>query len=785
MISNANAHPVRFRRLFRLLLSLSVLGSMLLINVPAVRAEDVGGPIDTDTTWTLAGSPYIVTSPVLVMEGVTLTIQPGVVVKFNSHKALQIDGELIAVGTSGSPIKFTSNVGTAPGDWDYIVFTESSVDAVYDIGTGVYQSGSTLQYVIIEYAGGASVDNNGALRLNAAAPYITHSTIRNNASTGIMGFNYGGTLTLKTTHNTMTNNAGTGIYVLETAYVEITDSTIASNLDGGIRVEGWQTTSLISRNVIRGNTKVLGYGDGSAILVSHATSTISDNVITENAIAGCSTCWDSAVLAAVWGCHVTIRNNLVAYNLIGGIFGGGESPVIVENIFIHNQGIAFNIEVAGTATISHNIISDNTTGLLEVGAFRLRQANANISYNSILRNTALDNAAFVYGGPDEGSTISANTMMGNVNQSAPGNLRAISIQGHPTFNDNNIYNNTGYALSNLSPQGTANLNAESNWWGTSSNPAIQALIHDWFDDPTVGIVDYSPYRGAPNLDAPVSPPTGLNVTSGLTSLGLSWAANPESDVTGYKVYYDTDGKYPYTGTGAAQGASPIDVGNVLSYTLTGLPVGKYYLSVTAYDASADGTHDQTDGNESWFAVDEPGMIGEAPQAEFSATPTSGVAPLLVNFTNESTGLYDTCAWDFGDGGTSSSCVNPTHTYTTAGVVTVTLTVDGDLGPNTRTRASYISVYTPVHAGFTGLPTSGVAPLEVSFTNQSSGDYDTCAWDFGDGGSSSSCVNPAHTYTKGGVYTVTLTVNGPGGNDLLIKPDLIKVDYVLFLPLVLR
>jgi PKD repeat protein len=179
------------------------------------------------------------------------------------------------------------------------------------------------------------------------------------------------------------------------------------------------------------------------------------------------------------------------------------------------------------------------------------------------------------------------------------------------------------------------------------------------------------------------------------------------------------------------------------------------------------------------------MIEEAPQAEFSATPTSGVAPLLVNFTNASTGLYDTCAWDFGDGGTSSSCVNPTHTYTTPGVVTVTLTVDGDLGPNTRTRSSYISVYTPVQAGFTGLPTSGVTPLEVSFTNQSTGDYDTCAWNFGDGGSSSICVNPTHTYTKGGLYTVTLTVNGPGGNDVLIKPDLIKVNYALFLPLILR
>ena len=687
------AHPAKLKRLLQLLVSLSLLGTMFFVNVPAAHAEDVGGPIFDNTTWTLAGSPYIVISPVLVMEGVTLTIEPGVVVKFNSHKALQVDGELHAVGTSGSPITFTSNVGTTPGDWDYIVFSDTSVDAVYDVG-GNYQSGSILQYVIIEYAGGASVDNNGALRLNSAAPFITHCTIRNNASAAIIGFNYSNAHMFKATFNTIMNNAGAGISVDGiNPSAEITDSTISGNikspssLGGGISVTG-VATSLISRNVIQDNTRDWS---GSGLYIRYSgPSTISDNLISGNATADCTTCWDHSAIFVESG-ETTINNNLIAYNLVGGIvIYGTYLSIVVENIVIHNQGIALNAAWGESWTISHNIFSDNTIGI-DAGAVNIDFCSVNMSYNSILRNTAPDNAALDYAGYDEGSNISANTIIGNIDQSAPGNLNAVSITGHPLFNDNNIYNNTGYALNFRSAQGTANLNAENNWWGTSSSSAIQALIHDWFDDSTYSIVDFSPYRSVHNLDAPVSPPTGLNVTPGLTSLGLSWAANPESDVIGYKIYYDTDGKYPYTGTGADQGASPINVGNVLNFSLTGLPVGVYHVSVTAYDTAADGTKDQTDGNESWFAVDATGMVGQAPQAEFSATPTSGIVPLLVNFTNESTGLYDTCEWDFGDGSTSTSCSNPSHTYTMAGVFTVTLTVDGPSGEDVLSKPGYITV----------------------------------------------------------------------------------------------
>jgi len=68
------------------------------------------------------------------------------------------------------------------------------------------------------------------------------------------------------------------------------------------------------------------------------------------------------------------------------------------------------------------------------------------------------------------------------------------------------------------------------------------------------------------------------------SVTLQWDANSEPDFAGYKIYYDTDSGALYSGTGAVEGNSPIDVGNVTEYTLTGLADDEvYFFVVTAYD----------------------------------------------------------------------------------------------------------------------------------------------------------------------------------------------------------
>jgi PKD repeat protein len=164
----------------------------------------------------------------------------------------------------------------------------------------------------------------------------------------------------------------------------------------------------------------------------------------------------------------------------------------------------------------------------------------------------------------------------------------------------------------------------------------------------------------------------------------------------------------------------------------------------------------------------------APVAAFTGSPTSGTAPLTVTFTDQSSGAPTSWSWTFGDGGTSSQ-QNPSHTYTSTGSYTVTLTATNSAGSDGETKTNYIVVNAcsaPV-ANFVGSPTSGGAPLTVSFTDQSTNSPTSWSWTFGDGGTSTT-KNPSHVYASEGSYTVTLTATNGCGSDGETKTNYITV-----------
>jgi len=86
---------------------------------------------------------------------------------------------------------------------------------------------------------------------------------------------------------------------------------------------------------------------------------------------------------------------------------------------------------------------------------------------------------------------------------------------------------------------------------------------------------------------------------------------------------------------------------------------------------------------------------------------------------------------------------------------------GAKGTCTCTQPGLITVYAAPKAHFSAVPRSGDAPLQVNFTNESSGIVTSWLWNFGDGITSTD-PNPTHTYDSPRTYKAKLTVYGPGG-----------------------
>lgn len=232
---------------------------------------------------------------------------------------------------------------------------------------------------------------------------------------------------------------------------------------------------------------------------------------------------------------------------------------------------------------------------------------------------------------------------------------------------------------------------------------------------------------------------------------LAWDPNQEPDLAGYKLYY---------GTSSGSYQQSLNVGNLTQYSLGGLQDGvTYFFAVTAYD---------TEGNESGYSNEVSARVNLPPQASASSSVNSGRAPLAVDFQGSGTdqdGTIVSYSWDFGDGA-ASSLQNPSHTFTSAGNFTARLTVSDNDGA-TATASVQITVAAPNQppsANLTAIPTSGHAPLTVSFVgsgNDPDGAITEYSWIFGDGLGSTQ-QSPSHTYTTAGTYTATLTVRDEAG-----------------------
>ena len=293
----------QFRAYFILLtLIFGIFSFANMILFPRVKATYVEGYITLDTTWTLFDSPFIISNEIIVCSNATLTIEPGVEVRFGGFFNITVEGKLIAEGKENKMIRFTSNaLEPEAGAWGTIRFNSAQE--------------SSLLNCIIEYGlNGITVENG---RVN-----IQESNIRYNSENGVK--------------------------ILD-GYVDIENCEVLNNTMSGISVSGNSQVSIYN-NLISGN------GDG-IILNGVLTSKVS---ITQNQI---SFNRHSGILCEADAySNTVIVNNTVFQNYYGFCISSDAVTNITGNYILNNHvGVMYE---SGMGHIAHfNNIIDNDLGM--------------------------------------------------------------------------------------------------------------------------------------------------------------------------------------------------------------------------------------------------------------------------------------------------------------------------------------------------------------------------------------------------------------------------------------
>lgn len=419
----------------------------------------VGGIISQDTTWATSGGPYTLANDTFVNQGVTLTIQPGVIVNLRSHD-LGVNGTLVAIGTSNNPVQFNSGA---------LSFTPDCNGYNKQTGSGCIIENGILNATTLSCDNITKINQcTITAHVNGASGIISFSDINGEVSGDVISSS---TIIGDVSANTILNN---NIFGDVTPFASVQNN----NITGSLNLLG---NCIVSNNFIQGN-----------ITISSGTSTVSSNTITSM-----DTAINIAPSSSVGPIETTIKNNEIIASQIGidmksdlnpTLYGWSSRATILLNIIsgCSTAGILVNLGDAqapnpsgngNKATIMENVISNNTYGI---------KANP----SSIIQgNLIINNQYGALGG-----IITENTVVNN----------SYGVLG-TNCSYNNILNSSKYnfALGEFGVYSlTGNADATNNWWGTNDTQAINQTIYDNKNDSTLGNVTYEPFLTSPNSAAP-------------------------------------------------------------------------------------------------------------------------------------------------------------------------------------------------------------------------------------------------------------------------------------------
>ena len=256
-----------------------VLSSFIIVYriIPCARATYVEGVIAQDTEWTLVDSPFVLSDNVTVMPSATLTIEPGVEVRFGGDFSLIIEGAIVAIGTSNRKIHFTTNDPSHNATWRTIVLDGSQpssfMNCIIEYGT----DGMTVEDNSLEVESSSIAYNSGnGITVNNGNVLVKNSEIIGNENGGI--YIAGGAQVI--VENNLIHSNGDGIVLTGNlpGVIDVEQNTISSNTQSGIVLESevCETTGIV-RNTILGN-------NNGFLVRTNASTHIGWNYISNNTV---------------------------------------------------------------------------------------------------------------------------------------------------------------------------------------------------------------------------------------------------------------------------------------------------------------------------------------------------------------------------------------------------------------------------------------------------------------------------------------------------------------------
>ncbi len=545
---------------------------------PITLRDEVTTNITSNVTWTLANSPYTLTDNIVVSPNVTLTIEPGVIVKGKSNTELQIQGHLEAIGTPTQMITFTSENNTAAGQWVGLKFVGGTGELRHTVlryaghtplgesqSLGIFENSEVSIYssaiisntehginiqdsrVILSdtlFSGHSTTKNRNVINARGTSTItVISSTFENNLSQ--CGLDAQGTITVQ--HTTFRNNAGPGLcleadnwarasaltFINDTARIQGNTSTVDNTISRAMRLPtAWGAEFYeLSEEVTLGSGVPMTIEPGielranpgaSLVIAGHLTARgTPTQPITFTSMTTGTQQWEGVIFDGGSGdlAYVTARN------------AGEETSLVAQRggIMLNNQA---------NVTLQYSRILSNSHDSRESAGVWVKDSHATISRTLFAHNGVLTSANYALYAVGNAVITLTDSILKDTTGTALGAIESLE-GGVPRVvaRHNRFISNTAQAESEVDIE----VDARYNWWGVEpptatlfSGPVITAprIITETFE---AGYFDLARDSHEPNdIFDQATQLSGINT-------GVAAFLDPAEDVDIYEVHVPESG----------------------------------------------------------------------------------------------------------------------------------------------------------------------------------------------------------------------------------------------------